>query len=149
IRRAQAYAAAGADVIFVEALLTREEMQSVTASVSVPTMANMVEGGQTPILSAAELSDLGYRAAIFPNAVARSAAFGVAGVLAELRATGSTRSYLSRMFDFDQISDVVGLSEALVAEARYDTAGSPPGTTTQQDPLASDDEPVGVDRGRE
>jgi 2-methylisocitrate lyase-like PEP mutase family enzyme len=125
IRRARTYEAAGADVIFVEALRSREEMRDVTASVRVPTMANMVEGGRTPLLSAAELRDLGYRIAIFPNAVARAAAFGVAGVLEALRATGGTAPYLSRMFDFEEMSDLVGLPEALAMERRYGSASTP------------------------
>jgi 2-methylisocitrate lyase-like PEP mutase family enzyme len=122
IRRAEAYGAAGADVIFVEALRSPAEMRAVTASVGVPVMANMVEGGRSPLLSATELAKLGFRMAIFPNAVARAAAFAAAGVLAELRATGSTAQYLPQMFDFDQMSDIVGLPEALAAEEKYDLA---------------------------
>jgi 2,3-dimethylmalate lyase len=133
LRRAQIYEAAGADVIFVEALRTATEMRAATASVRVPVMANMVEGGRTPLMSAAELAELGFRLAIFPNAVARAAAFGAAGVLAELRATGGTSSYLPRMFDLNEISNVVGLPGHLELEQRYSTDGPEGGATAATD----------------
>jgi 2-methylisocitrate lyase-like PEP mutase family enzyme len=66
LRRAEAYAKAGADILFVESPESEREMEKICASFELPLMANMVEGGKTPILSAARLTELGYRIAIFP-----------------------------------------------------------------------------------
>jgi 2,3-dimethylmalate lyase len=119
LRRAHAYQTAGADVIFVESLESTAEMRSVTSSLDVPAMANMVEGGRSPLLSAAELHDLGYRMVIFPNAIARTVAFATRELLHVLRATGTTREHLDRMLDFASLSDLVGLPEWLAVERAY------------------------------
>lgn len=66
LRRAQAYADAGADILFVESPESVEEMRRITATLDKPLLANMVEGGRTPVLSPQELQDIGYRLAIFP-----------------------------------------------------------------------------------
>jgi 2-methylisocitrate lyase-like PEP mutase family enzyme len=119
IDRAHAYQQVGADVVFVEALASESEMQTVTTSLSVPVMANMVEGGRTPLMSANELANAGYALVIFPNAVTRVAAFAVADALAELRHSGTTASLRNSMLDFDALSELVGLPNDLATEARY------------------------------
>lgn len=119
LRRVRAYEDAGADIVFAESLESAEEMRAVTGSVSVPTMANMVEGGRSPLLSAEELQALGYKFVIFPNAVTRTVAFAAAEMLDVLKAEGTTRNHLHRMLSFSQISQLVGASEAKSLEGRY------------------------------
>jgi 2-methylisocitrate lyase-like PEP mutase family enzyme len=93
IERARAYAAAGADVIFVEA----------------PLLVNMVEGGKTPLLDAAELEAMGYRIAIFPNTAMRVAVKAVQQAMAVLRQEGTTSSLLDRMLTWDERQRLVDL----------------------------------------
>ena len=119
IERALMYEEAGADVVFVESLESIDEMRSVNTALSTPTMANMVEGGRTPLLSAAELQELGYRLVIFPNAISRTMAFAVTEMLDVLKRDGTTRGCLDRMLDFEAICELVGLPQALALEQRY------------------------------
>jgi 2-methylisocitrate lyase-like PEP mutase family enzyme len=119
IRRARCYQRAGADVVFVESLESACEMRAVTSALDVPAMANMVEGGRSPLLSADELLELGYRLVIFPNAITRAATFAIRELLQVLRSTGSSRDYLGRMLDFPSLSEVVHLSEWLAREQEY------------------------------
>jgi carboxyvinyl-carboxyphosphonate phosphorylmutase len=119
IRRARRYQRAGADVLFVESLESATEMRAVTAALEAPTMANMVEGGRSPLLSAGELLELGYRLVIFPNAIARASSFAIQELLHVLRTTGSSRDYLDRMLDFSSLSELVHLPEWLAREREY------------------------------
>src|SRR4029079_11788286 len=90
IARGRAFAAAGADVIFVESPESAAEMRAICAAIPAPTLANMVEGGRTPILPQAELAELGYKIAIYPNALTRIMARAGQRLLAELKSTGTT-----------------------------------------------------------
>lgn len=108
LERARSYADAGADMIFVEAPASREELAAVPGAVGVPVMANIVEGGRTPIVPAAELEQMGYRLVIYPNAIARTVARAAMEVLATLRQDGSTLAHLDRMLTFAQLTDLVG-----------------------------------------
>ena len=112
IERGRAYAAAGADVVFVESPLTVEELERVGVELGprVPLLANMVEGGKTPLLSADELYGLGYRIVIFPGLLTRITVRAVQEALAVLRAAGDSRPLLPRAASFDEISGVVGLA---------------------------------------
>lgn len=132
VRRARAFEDAGADMVFVESLESAGEMRAVTSSLSVPAMANMVEGGRSPLLSAEELQALGYRFVIFPNAVARTVTFAAAEMLSVLMAEGTTRNYLHRMLSFTQISELVGAPEARALEEKYRAPGYS-GTSQQAD----------------
>lgn len=111
LARAQAYAAAGADVIFVEAPGSIEEMQAINRTIQKPTLANMVEKGRTPLLTAAELQALGYRLVIFPGALTRFFARAGLDFLAKLKNEGSTTSQLDRMLGFDELNALLGLPE--------------------------------------
>lgn len=111
LARAQAYAAAGADVIFVEAPGSVEEMQAINQAIQKPTLANMVEKGRTPLLTAAELQALGYRLVIFPGALTRFFARAGLDFLAKLKNEGSTASQLDRMLGFDELNALLGLPE--------------------------------------
>jgi 2-methylisocitrate lyase-like PEP mutase family enzyme len=106
IERALQYQEAGADVIFVESPESIEELQRIAASFSVPTMANMVEGGRTPFLSAQELQKLGFRLVIYPNSLTRLFCHAGAEMLKRLHETGSTVSYKKQMLTHDQLWDL-------------------------------------------
>ena len=108
LQRAVAYAEAGADMIFLEAPSSREELAMVPGAVGVPTMANMVEGGRTPILPASELGEMGYGVVIYPNAITRTVARAAIDMLAALRREGSTLSHVAQMLTFSELTDLVG-----------------------------------------
>lgn len=120
--RARAYLEEGADVLFVEALRTVDELARVGQELGgrVPLLANMVEGGRTPLLPIAELGRLGFRLAIYPGAMARVVGFAGAEYLATLRRDGSTLALRDRMLDFGQLNEVIGTAAMLAAGRRYD-----------------------------
>lgn len=108
LERAVAYADAGADMIFVEAPASREELAAVAETVTVPAMANMVEGGRTPIVPAGELEAMGFRLVIYPNAITRAVARTAIDLLAVLQRDGSTDAFKERMLTFGELTDLVG-----------------------------------------
>lgn len=97
IERAQAYEKAGADVMFVEAPETVEEMRRVPQSVRVPCLINLVEDGRTPLLPVAELEAMGYRIALYANMLMRSSVWAGQQALRALRETGTTSDLRNRM----------------------------------------------------
>lgn len=101
--RAHAYVEAGADVIFVEAPPTREAMKHVASEIRAPLLANMVEGGKTPMLSRDELTAFGYAFAIYPNALTRLFARAGLDLLASLASTGGTAEWRGRMMSHDEL----------------------------------------------
>jgi 2-methylisocitrate lyase-like PEP mutase family enzyme len=113
IERGRAYAGAGADVVFVESPLSVDELERVGRELGprVPLLANMVEGGKTPQLSAAELYAMGYRIVIFPGLLTRITVLAVREALGVLKAEGDSRSLLPRTTSFDDLSSIVGLAE--------------------------------------
>ncbi len=121
LARAHLYAEAGADVLFVEALDSREQLARVGRELGgrIPLLANMVEGGKTPLLSIDELAALGFRLAIFPGAMVRVIGLAASSYLATLRAEGTTRTMLDRMLDFSSLNDVIGTDELLRHGERY------------------------------
>src|SRR6516162_6699775 len=121
IGRATLYLDAGADVLFVEAPKTREHLASVAAALGphVPTMANMVEGGKTPPLPAAELEAIGFSIVIFPGGVVRALARTASEYYASLAARGTSAAFRSRMLDFTGINELVGTPEMLALGKRY------------------------------
>lgn len=119
IRRARMYMDAGADVIFVEAPQNREELARVAREVKAPLLANMIEHGKTPLLSAAELQDLGYKLVIFPLAALYMAARAVLDCAQVLMQTGTTESIIPRMLPFHQFNDLVGLPLYREIEGKY------------------------------
>lgn len=122
--RLKAYSAAGADVLFLEAPPDAETMRRACRSVDRPMMANMVEGGRSPLLSASDLEAIGYRLVIFPNAGARVATFALRELYATLAREGTTAPLLDRMLLFDELNRVVGLPEVRERGRKYDT-GTP------------------------
>jgi 2-methylisocitrate lyase-like PEP mutase family enzyme len=122
LERAEKYLEAGADVLFIEALRSVEDMKKATArfGARVPLLANMVEGGKTPVLSAAELETIGYRIAIFPGGTVRSIAFGLQEYYGQLKRDGGTAAARGRMLDFDGLNKVLGTPELLQLGKKYD-----------------------------
>ncbi|WKZ11564.1 MAG: isocitrate lyase/phosphoenolpyruvate mutase family protein [Gammaproteobacteria bacterium] len=121
LERAHAYVQAGADVLFVEALRSVEQFERVGRELGgrVPLLANMVEGGRSPLLSIEELSRLGFRLAIFPGAMVRVVGHAATDYLATLGRDGTTRNMLDRMLDFPALNDLIG-TEAMLREGdRY------------------------------
>ncbi|MBL8341833.1 MAG: isocitrate lyase/phosphoenolpyruvate mutase family protein [Rubrivivax sp.] len=119
--RAEAYLATGVDVLFIEALRTREQMQAACARLAarVPLLANMVEGGHTPLATAAELGAMGFRLVIFPGGTVRALAHALQGYYASLAQHGGTGPWRERMLDFDGLNAVIGTPELLVLGRRY------------------------------
>lgn len=119
--RARRYAAAGAHMVFLDALRTLEQMQGAAAAqIGAPLMANMVEGGQTPLLSASELETLGFAMVIFPGGVVRAQAATARDYYAGLVSTGSSDGFRDRMLDFDGLNDLIGTPGMLAHGKRYD-----------------------------
>lgn len=115
IERARLYRDAGADLLFVEAPKARDELAKIVSGLggSMPLMANMVEGGKTPMLSASELEALGFSLVIFPGGVVRTLVKTAADYYASLAAHGSTQPFRDRMFDFDQLNNLLGTPEMI------------------------------------
>ncbi len=120
--RAEKYLEAGADLLFIEALRSVEDMKQATARFGgkVPLLANMVEGGKTPILSAAELEAIGYSIAIFPGGTVRSIAFSLQEYFSTLKRDGGTAAARARMLDFDGLNRTIGTPELLKLGKKYD-----------------------------
>ncbi|WP_447919340.1 isocitrate lyase/PEP mutase family protein [Achromobacter aegrifaciens] len=120
--RAESYLEAGADALFIEALRTPEQMQAACSRFAhrVPLLANMVEGGKTPVQSADVLTALGFRIVIFPGGTARAVAHTLQGYYASLRAHGTTAPWREGMLDFDGLNAVIGTPELLARGRRYE-----------------------------
>jgi 2-methylisocitrate lyase-like PEP mutase family enzyme len=121
LERAERYLEAGADVLFVEAPQSMEQIRAVTGAFArrAPLVANMVEGGRTPMLSQAQLTDLGFRLVIAPGALVRAFAFMAREFLAVLAEDGSSARYRDRMVDLAGINAIIGLEDMLSAGVRY------------------------------
>jgi 2-methylisocitrate lyase-like PEP mutase family enzyme len=120
--RGAAYAEAGADVVFVEAPRSVDEMESIVSTLGsrVPLMANMVEGGKTPPLTANDLEAIGFSLVIFPGGLTRAVARTMRAYFESLLAHGSNAPFKQHMYDFAGINAVVGTDEMLAAGAAYD-----------------------------
>jgi 2-methylisocitrate lyase-like PEP mutase family enzyme len=110
IERAQIYREAGADIIFVEAPLTVDEMSRICSEVPAPCMANNVEGGKTPLLSAEALQEIGYALVAFPVAATYVIAHALAKFYGVLKATGESASLQKEMSSFSAFHEIVGLA---------------------------------------
>ncbi|MDE2516200.1 MAG: isocitrate lyase/PEP mutase family protein [Rhodospirillales bacterium] len=125
LERAHLYADAGADILFVEAPRTEAQMRMLTATLGprCPLLANMVEGGDTPLSSAADLAEMGFRIAIFPGGIVRALARTARDYYASLHAAGSNSPFAERMFDFKGLNGVLGTEAMLNLGTRYEAAG--------------------------
>ena len=122
LERAEAYLACGVDALFVEALRTPAQMDAACARFAhrVPLLANMVEGGKTPVQGAEELAARGFRIVIFPGGTARAVVHALQGYYASLHAHGSTAPWRERMLDFDGLNAVIGTPELLARGQRFE-----------------------------
>lgn len=119
IERGKAYRKAGADVIFVEAPRSVEELKKVADEIDAPLVANMIEDGVTPNLSASELLKLGYQIAVFPLSAIYSATFAMKQVLTELKNTGGTKDARKVMVTFKDFNQFINLDHFVELERRY------------------------------
>lgn len=119
--RAHAYVEAGADVLFVEAPRTIGEMSAIAHAFAgrVPLLANMVEGGKTPLLDAGELGRVGFKLVISPGALVRALVPTAEAFLASLKAHGATRPFAERMIDMGGVNDRIGLADMAATGAAY------------------------------
>ncbi len=119
--RAEAYLACGVDALFIEALRTPEQMAQACARFAgrIPLLANMVEGGKTPIQSADELGRIGFRIVIFPGGTARAVAHTLQRYYASLHTHRTTAPMREQMLDFDQLNEVIGTAALLEEGKRY------------------------------
>ena len=120
--RAAAYRDAGADILFIEAPQSLEEMKNITATFGneLPLLANMVEGGKTPIASATELEDIGYHLAIFPGGAVRAIAHHLSAYYSGLLRDGNNKKFSDKMYDFDGLNEVIGTKELLAQGIKYE-----------------------------
>ena len=121
--RAEMYLEAGADILFVEAPKSRAEMDQIVTRFAhhVPLLANMVEGGKTPLLSRDELQDIGYKIAIFPGGLVRAQTRATQAYFANLLRDGTTANMLDQMADFDELNRVIGTPELQALGKSYDS----------------------------
>ena len=123
LARAESYLHAGADVLFMEAPRTIEQMQHIGGAFGsrVPLLANMVEGGTTPMSNAQELQAIGFSLAIFPGGIVRALARCSQDYYKSLKATGSNAAFADRMYDFDGLNQLLGTAQILAEGKRYET----------------------------
>lgn len=120
--RAERYLETGVDALFIEALRSAEQMDAACARFAsrVPLLANMVEGGKTPVQSAEALSARGFRIVIFPGGAARAVAHTLQGFYGSLREHGTTAPWKARMADFDEINAIIGTPQLMDEARRYE-----------------------------
>jgi 2-methylisocitrate lyase-like PEP mutase family enzyme len=125
IERARLYAKAGADLLFVEAPKTTAQLSAIVDALGSlrPLMANMVEGGQTPIVGAQDLEAMGYSLVIFPGAIVRAIAHTAKEFYSTLAGDGTSAAFRHRMFDFEVLNALIGTPQMLEESKRY--AGEP------------------------
>jgi 2-methylisocitrate lyase-like PEP mutase family enzyme len=119
LRRAEAYAKAGADILFVESPETEEEMRTIGRSFHLPLLANMVEGGRTPVLSRQDLESIGYKIAIFPITAMLAAVQAMKTVYEGFQQQGSSAATQVPLMPFADLTRLMGFEEVWAFEKRY------------------------------
>jgi len=119
LRRSEAYARAGADILFVESPESEEEMRQIGKSFDVPLLANMVERGRTPVLSRADLESIGYKLAIFPVTALLASVHAMQSVYQEFQAQGSSNKGSTELYDFADLTKLMGFEAIWEFEKRY------------------------------
>lgn len=119
--RAERYLECGVDALFIEALRSPQQLDAACArfAARVPLLANMVEGGQTPVESAQALAERGFRIVIFPGGTARAVSHALQDYYGSLREHGTTAPWRARMLDFDQLNALIGTPALLETAERY------------------------------
>lgn len=119
IERAHLYSEAGADILFIEAPRDKEFLLSLPNLFSKPLLANMVEGGKSPLINVSELSSSGYKIAIYPVSSLFVTAYVTTKLMTSLKEQGTTEAMLSEMVRFEEFTDIVGLPELRSLEKKY------------------------------
>jgi len=119
IERAKYYKKIGADAVFVEAPRSIDEMKKIGREIKAPLVANMIEGGATPVLSAKELHKMGFKIILYPLSVLYANAFASLAILRELKKSGTTKRLAKNVVTFDEFNDIVELSKFRSMENRY------------------------------
>ena len=119
IERAMAFKKVGADAVFIEAPESKDEMKEIARQVPGPLVANMLERGVTPLMTPAELKDLGFDLIVWPLAPLYAIAKSLSDVYKILRRDGSTLTMLDRLMPFDEFNDIVGLNDKYALDAKY------------------------------
>ncbi|MCC7272914.1 MAG: oxaloacetate decarboxylase [Alphaproteobacteria bacterium] len=119
IARGSRYASAGADVIFVEAPQSVDELRQLPTRIPVPLMVNMVEGGRTPVLPSDELGRMGFRIVIWPDTAMAAAAHAVRAALGELKRTGTTAQIMDRLSAFEEMRSLLRFAEYRALDQRF------------------------------
>lgn len=119
LRRAEAYARAGADILFVESPESEDEMRRIGQAFDLPLLANMVDGGYTPVLSQQALQQLGYKIAIFPVTALLAATQAMQEVYATLRAEGSSAGLRQPLMRFSALTELVGFPQVHAFERQW------------------------------
>ena len=122
LERAEKYLEAGADVLFIEAVRDEAQMREVNERFAnrVPLLANMVEGGKTPVKNAEELERIGYKIAIFPGGTVRAVAHLLARYYSSLRTHGTTAPFAKNMLDFERLNSLIGTPDLLARGKKYE-----------------------------
>ena len=115
LERALAYEEAGADILFVESPESIEEMIKINETLTKPTLANMVEGGRTPMLPNEKLKEIGYSLVIYPTSSIFSTAFSMMALMKHLKENGTTKGVMDKMVSFKEFNELVGLN-AIISE---------------------------------
>lgn len=121
IERGLLYKDIGADAIFVEAPKSVDEMKKIGKSIKAPLVANMIEGGATPLLSSSELHKMGFNLILYPLSVLYANTFATMQILKELRKSGTTAKLKDKLVNFDQFNEIVELSKFKKMEDKYET----------------------------
>ena len=119
IERGLYYKKIGADAIFIEAPKTIKEMKIIGESINAPLVANMIEGGATPIISKSKLHKMGFKIVLYPLSVLFSNTYSTLKLLQELKKSGTTRKLSKQIVNFNQFNDVVELSKYRKLEQKY------------------------------
>ena len=122
IDRAHAYQEAGADILFIEAPQSFDEMKIIRKSfhINIPLLANMVEGGKTPVKTANDMKKIGFNIVIFPGGAVRAATFQLQEYYAGLLKNGSNSKFSKKMHNFDSLNAVIGTPELLKIGKKYE-----------------------------
>lgn len=123
--RAALYREAGADILFIEAPRTQDQLAAVASAFSgkAPLLANMVEGGDTPVTPARELEKLGFRVVIFPGGIVRALARSAAEFYGALARDGTTDAMRNAMYDFSGLNEMLGTADILAHGKAYEDDG--------------------------
>ncbi len=122
IERGLYYKKIGADVIFVEAPKSIQEMKKIGKKINAPLVANMIEGGATPIVSASTLNKMGFKIILYPLSVLFANTFASLQILKELKKAGTTSKLTKKLVSFDQFNDIVELPKFRKLERKYGTS---------------------------